>query len=158
LILNKSFEQEERVVGFFNTYRRLYPVSRHVLREITSQFHNWVKDRSQKWQAPILDAPAGRRDEFVDRYFKRAKVDQVVCILKAREPARILTAIGSQKENRWHLELKQRWVEQYNFYLNDREMGSDVCSRLPVFSLFGSPLLEPTSLAGQPSAPARHPL
>jgi hypothetical protein len=45
-----------------------------------------LTDRSQKWQAPILDAPAGRRDEFVDRYFKRAKVDQVVCILKAREP------------------------------------------------------------------------
>jgi len=40
-----------------------------------------------------------------------------VCIIKAREPARILTAIGSKKENRWHLELKQRWVEQYNFYI-----------------------------------------
>jgi hypothetical protein len=48
----QPFQQEERVVGFFNTYRRLYPVSRNVLREIASQFHNWVKDRSQKWQAP----------------------------------------------------------------------------------------------------------
>ncbi len=34
-----------------------------------------------------------------------------------------MTAIGTQKENRWHLELKQRWVEQYNFYLNDRQWG-----------------------------------
>lgn len=59
----QPFQQEERVVGFFNTYRRLYPVSRNLLREIASQFHNWVVDRSQKWQAPILDAPAGRRDE-----------------------------------------------------------------------------------------------
>jgi hypothetical protein len=32
----------------------------------------------------------------------------VVVILKAREPARIMIAIGS--ENRWHLQLAQRWV------------------------------------------------
>jgi len=129
----QPFQQEERVVGFFNTYRKLYPVSRNVLREIASQFHNWVKDRSQKWQAPILEAPSGRRDDFVDRYFKRAKADQVVCILKAREPARIMTAIGTQKENRWHLELKQRWVEQYNFYLNDRQWGRMFVRVCPYF-------------------------
>lgn len=129
----QPFQQEERVVGFFNTYRKLYPVSRNVLREIASQFHNWVKDRCQKWQAPILEAPSGRRDDFVDRYFRRAKADQVVCILKAREPARILTAIGTQKENRWHLELKQRWVEQYNFYLNDRQWGRMFVRVCPYF-------------------------
>lgn len=104
-----------------------------MLREIASQFHNWVQGRSQKWLASSLDAPAGRRDEFVDRYFKRAKLDQVVCILKAREPARILTAIGSQKENHWHLELKQRSVEQCNFYLNDREWGRMVVRVCPYF-------------------------
>jgi len=31
----QPFQREERVVGFFNTYRRLYPLSRNVLREIT---------------------------------------------------------------------------------------------------------------------------
>ena len=44
--------------------------------------------------------------------------DQVVAILKAREPARIMTAIGNKQDNRWHLELKSRWVDQYNFYIN----------------------------------------
>ena len=43
---------------------------------------------------PVLDAPQGRRDDFVDPYFKRAKTDEVVVILKAREPARIMIAIG----------------------------------------------------------------
>lgn len=114
----QPFQQEERVVGFFNTYRQLYPVSKDVLRDIATQCHNWVKNRSQKWEAPILDAPEGRRDEFVDKYFKRAQPDQVVCILKAREPARIMTATGTKQTNRWHLELKQRWVDQYSFYLN----------------------------------------
>ena len=77
----QPFQQEERVVGFFNTYRELYPVSRDVLRDIAAQFHNWVKNRSQKWDVPILAAPEGRRDEFVDTYFRRAKADAVVCIL-----------------------------------------------------------------------------
>ena len=121
--LIQPFQQEQRVVGFFGTYRDLYPVSRDVLREIATQFHNGVTNRSKKWGAPIHAAPDGRRDEFVLPYFKGAKADQVVCILKAREPARILTAIGNQKENRWHLELKQRWVEQYNFYVNDYQWG-----------------------------------
>lgn len=52
---------------------------------------------------PVLDAPQGRRDEFVEPYFRQAKADQLVVILKAREPARILTAIGRKKDNRWHL-------------------------------------------------------
>lgn len=129
----QPFQQEERVVGFFNTYRQVYPVSRDVLRDIAAQFHNWAKNRSQRWDVPILDAPVGRRDEFVDPYFKRAKTDAVVCIVKCREPARILTAIGKKPENRWHLEFKQRWVDQYNFYLNDSDWGRMFVRLCPYF-------------------------
>ena len=68
-----------------------------------------------------MEAPAGRRDAFVEPYFRRAKPDQVVVIVKGREPARILTAIG--KDDRWHLQYARRWVIQYNFYLNDAEWG-----------------------------------
>jgi hypothetical protein len=131
--LIQPFQQEQRVVGFFTTYRDLYPVRRDVLHEISTQFHNWVINRSKKWGAPILAAPEGRRDEFVQPYFKAAKADEVVCILKAREPARIMTAIGTKKENRWHLELKQRWVDQYNFYINDREWGRMFVRICPYF-------------------------
>src|SRR5690349_11081487 len=111
LLLNgliQPFQQPERVLGFFCTYRQIYPVSRDVLRDIADQYRNWAKNRSLKWQAPILEAPEGRRDEFLDPYFLRAKPDEVVAIIKGREPARILIAIGDKKENRWHLELKQR--------------------------------------------------
>ena len=61
----QPFQQPERVVGFFGSYRTQYPVSRNILRDIAGQFHNWVKNRAQKWNAPIVEAPAGRRDEFV---------------------------------------------------------------------------------------------
>jgi hypothetical protein len=66
----------------------------------------------------ILDAPEGRRDDFVDSYFKRFKTAEVVVILKTREPVRTMIAIGS--EVRWQLQLAQRWIVQYNFYINDQ--------------------------------------
>ena len=113
----QPFQQEQRAVGFFWTYRQIYPVSRQVLRDIATQYHNWTKNRSQKWGVPIQEDPPGRRDDFVERYFRRAQPDQVVAIIKAREPATIMTAIG--KDDRWHLEMKRRWVEQYNFYVQD---------------------------------------
>ena len=131
--LIQPFQQPERVVGFFNTYRQLYPVSRDVLRDIAGQFQNWVKNRSESWGAPILEAPQGRRDDFVEPYFRKAKPDQVVVILKAREPAGILIAIGNKKDNRWQLQIAQRWVMQYNFYVNDRNWGRMFVRRCPYF-------------------------
>ena len=120
--LIQPFQQPERVVRFFNTYRELYPVSKPVLTDIARQYDHWVTARAKDWGAPIIEPPAHqRRDDFVDRYFRRAAPDQVVVILKAREPARILIAIG--KGDRWHLEYARRWVNQYNFYLVDREWG-----------------------------------
>ena len=86
--LIQPFQQPERVVGFFNTYRRLYPVSRNVLRGIADQFQNWLKDWSAKGNIPVLDAPQGRRDDFVDPYFKNAKPDETVVILNARRQSR----------------------------------------------------------------------
>ena len=132
--LIQPFQQPERVIGFFNTYRHPFPVSRKVLTEIADQFHGWVKNRSEIWHAPIMEAPEGRRDEFVEPYFHQAKPDQIVAIVKAREPARIMVAIGNNKENRWHVQIAQRWVVPYNFYVNDAHGGKmfvRMCPYLP---------------------------
>src|SRR6202161_1520277 len=137
LLLNgliQPFQQPERVIGFFNSYRQRYPVSRDVLHEVATQFQNWVVNRAQKWDAPILETPEDRRDKFLDPYFRHAKPNQVVAIVKGREPARIMIAIGNKKENRWHLQFAQRWVVQYNFYVNDERWGRmfvRVCPSLP---------------------------
>jgi hypothetical protein len=132
--LIQPFQQPERVVGFFNTYRQLYPVTRKTFRGIADQFQSWVKERAAKRNIPIVDAPKGRRDDFVDPYFDGAKSDAIVVILKAREPARIMTAIGDTVANRWHLQIADRWVVQYNFYINDRNWGRmfvRICPYLP---------------------------
>ena len=65
--LIQPFQQPERVVGFFNTYRQLYPVTRETLRGIADQFQRWVTERAEKRNIPIVEAPKGRRDEFTTR-------------------------------------------------------------------------------------------
>jgi hypothetical protein len=132
--LIQPFQQPERVIGFFAAYRQLYPVSRDTLRGIANGFQQWLKSWSAKRNVPILDAPKGRRDEFVEPYFKGAEPDTVVVVLKAREPARIMTAIGDKAANRWHLQFAERWVVQYNFYVNDARWGRmfvRMCPYLP---------------------------
>ncbi len=132
--LIQPFQQPERVIGFFDTYRQLYPVSRDTLRGIADHFQQWLKAWSAKRNIPVLEAPKGRRDEFVEPYFKGAEPDEVVVVLKAREPARIMIAIGDKAKNRWHLQIAERWVVQYNFYLNDERWGRmfvRMCPYLP---------------------------
>src|SRR5262244_4120797 len=44
--LIQPFQQPERVIGFFDIYRHLYPVSRDVLRGIADQVQLWVKKQA----------------------------------------------------------------------------------------------------------------
>jgi len=121
--LIQPFQQPERVIGFFDTYRQLYPVSRGALHGVADRFQQWLRQWSEKRNIPVLEAPKGRRDEFIEPYFKGAKPDEVVAVLKAREPARIMIAIGDRTVNRWHLQFAERWVVQFNFYVNDERWG-----------------------------------
>ena len=112
LLLNgliQPFQQPERVLGFFNTYRQGRRVTRKTLTEIADQFLSWLKNRTAKWGTPLLEARDGegddsRRDRLLDNYFQNAKPNQLVAVLKAREPARILLAIGKKDSDRPHLE------------------------------------------------------
>jgi len=128
----------QHVLGFFNTYRHGTRVIRKTLTEIADQFQGWLKNRSQKWGAPLLEPPEGegdesRRDKFLDPYFQNAQPNQVAAILKAREPARILVAIGDKDNNSPHLEYQQRWVNQFNFYRNDTHWGRMFVRICPYF-------------------------
>jgi hypothetical protein len=132
--LIQPFQQPERVLGFFNTYREGKRVTRQALTEIADQFQYWLKSRSEKWGAPVLEAPEEeRRDDFVQKYLRGCPADRVAVILKAREPARILVAIGGEKNDSPHLEFKQRWVNQYNFYLKDQRWGRMFVRLCPYF-------------------------
>ena len=132
--LIQPFQQPERVLGFFNAYRDGKRVTRKALNEIADQFQYWLKNRSAKWNAPVVEAPdEQRRDEFVEPYLRNCETDRVAVILKAREPARILVAIGDKDNDSPHLEFKQRWVNQFNFYLIDKHGGRMFVRMCPYF-------------------------
>ena len=71
------------MVGFSGTYRHVYPVRRDVLRRTAEQFQGWMKEQADGWNAPMIAAPKGRRDEFVEPDFRGAEPDQIVVILSA---------------------------------------------------------------------------
>jgi hypothetical protein len=132
--LIQPFQQPERVLGFFNSYREGKRVTRRLLTEIADQFQYWLKNRSEKWDAPVLEAPEEqRRDDFVEPYLRGCEPDRVAVVLKAREPARILVAIGDKDNDSPHLEYKQRWVNQFNFYLKDKHWGRLFVRMCPYF-------------------------
>src|SRR6516165_8148688 len=57
LLLNgciQSFLEGARAQGFFWVYRKIYPVSRNVLREVARQYHNWVAHMAQRWDVEIV--------------------------------------------------------------------------------------------------------
>jgi hypothetical protein len=128
----QTFQEPVRIVYFFRDFRQTEQVSRDVLRDIADQYQNWVTNRAQHWNVPILDDPEGRRDDFMESYFSDARPDQIVGIIKAREPARILVSIG-KKNGPCHLEFKRRWVNQFNFYLNDCKFGRMFVRVCPYF-------------------------
>ena len=129
--LIQPFQQPERVLGFFNAYREGKRVTRRTLREIVHQFETWVKNRSDKWGAPILEPPKGDKDEsrrskLVEPYFRDAQPNQVVAILKAREPARILLAMGDKDNPSPPLEYQQRSNITFSGYpLDSGRAGQD---------------------------------
>jgi hypothetical protein len=63
----------------------------------------------------------------------------VVAIVKAREPARILIAVGDKDNDSPHLEYKQRWVNRFNFNVNDAHWGRMFVRMCPYFP-FSAPV------------------
>jgi hypothetical protein len=47
--LIQPFQQLERVIRFFGSYRQVYPVGLDVLRGAAEQSQGWVKEQVDKW-------------------------------------------------------------------------------------------------------------
>jgi hypothetical protein len=115
-------------------------VSRQVLRGIAENFQTWLKGWAGKRNIPVVEAPRGRRDEFVEPYFNRAKPEAVVVILKAREPARIITAIGDGKSNRWRSCDREPLGRPIQLLHQRSAMGTHVRADLSLPSVLGARL------------------
>src|SRR5580700_11031974 len=118
----QAFMDGARAMGFFSQHRGLFPVSKNHLVKISNDYEKWMKEEMVNSQCPLLEDPGDRRDEFMEPRFATAQPDQIVGIIKAREPVSILTAVG-EKGKSTHLETEWRWVNQYNYYVQDRDFG-----------------------------------
>jgi hypothetical protein len=122
------------VVCFFRDERQ-QEVDHNLLRSVSRQYHDWVEHYADQHQIPIVrpeDFPEERRENWVDDYFQnRAEPFGIGVILKSRENARI--AIAEKSNTKPHIDLKNRFVEQYYFSLNDPEFGRAFFRICPYF-------------------------
>jgi hypothetical protein len=75
--------------------------------------------------------------------------DEVIAVLKAREPARIMIAVGDRAANRWHLQFAERWVVQFNFYVNDEQWDRMFVRYAPLTAGLLSPIKADAGLHSQ---------
>jgi hypothetical protein len=112
------------VVCFFRDQRH-QEVDRNLLRSVARQYHDGVEHYADQHQIPIVrpqDFSEERRENWVDDYFpNRADPFGLGVILTSRENARM--AIAEKSTPKPRIDLKNRFVEQYYFSLNDPEFG-----------------------------------
>jgi hypothetical protein len=122
------------VVCFFRDQRK-QEVDRHVLGCVSRQYHQWVEQYAAQHQIAIVrpeDFEEERRENWTDAYFQSRKEPfGVGVILRSREGARI--AIADKAKVKPHIDLKNRFVDQYYFYLNDPEFGRAFFRICPYF-------------------------
>ena len=120
--LIQPFQQPERVIGFFNAYRNAERVIRNCLRDIAQQFQNWLKNRCEKWGAPVLDAPEGRRDDLF-RILGNLTIGVTVGLVFARDDEPNDKSLGVLISN--HLNHTQALVTELNYWtvIGMREHG-----------------------------------
>ena len=47
----------DRAHGFFTHHRNIYPVTKHVLHDISERYHQWVANQAERWSVEILNDP-----------------------------------------------------------------------------------------------------
>ncbi len=139
-------------MGFFSQNRGLFPVHKEGPGEDLGGLRELDARICEQQRISLLDDPEKRRDQFMEPYFASAQPDQIVGVIKAREPALILTAIGNAGKST-HLETALRWVNQYNYYLQDRDFGPMFVRICPYFPFAARLCSEPARLDRQSAAP-----
>jgi hypothetical protein len=123
-----QFQHEARIgtiVWFLRQQRHIEKFSRACFSRIAGDYHSWLCKYAANANIPIVEPDStrredSRREDFVEPYFRDlGNREGIAVILKAREPERIVSHFV--KTN--NIELTRRWVNLYNFYINDANCG-----------------------------------
>src|SRR3954454_10648443 len=120
------------VVGFLKEKRQAARVTPAYFRTISTDYHHFVQAFAEKRHVEILMPPKGvRREEWVEPYYQQLRGQTgIAVILKARENARVAVSFPRQGD---HVELLNRFVQQYYFYLQDPDFGRMFVRVCPYF-------------------------
>jgi hypothetical protein len=120
------------VVGFLKEKRQTNRVTPAYFRAISTDYHHFVQAFAEQRHVEILVPPKGvRREEWVEPFYERLEGQAgMAVILKARENARVAVSFPRQGD---HVELLNRFVQQYYFYIQDRDFGRMFVRVCPYF-------------------------
>jgi hypothetical protein len=109
-------------VGFLKEKRQATRVTPASFRAISTDYHHFVQALAGQRHAEIVQPPKGvRREEWVEPFYQKLQGRSgIAVILKSRENARV--AVSFPREGN-HVELRNRFVQQSYFYLQDPDFG-----------------------------------
>jgi hypothetical protein len=101
-------------------------------RSISTEYHQSVQTLAAERRIEIVEPPKEvRREDWVEPFFQRLRGQPGIgVILKSRENARVAVSFPKQGN---HIELLNRFVWQYYFYLQDRDFGRMFIRVCPYF-------------------------
>jgi hypothetical protein len=122
------------IVCFFRDQRQR-AVDRNLFRALSGHYHDWVERYAAQHHIAVVRPEAfedERREQWLEGYFQQRQGQPgIAVIVKSRENARIAVAQGTSGKP--HIELRNRFVEQYYFYLDDPEFGRAFFRICPYF-------------------------
>jgi len=120
------------VVGFLKEKRLATEVTPAYLRAISTDYHRFVQAFAEQRHVEVVQPPKDvRREEWVEPFYQDLQgQDGIAVILKSRENARVAVSFPRQGN---HVEILNRFVQQYYFYLQDRDFGRMFLRVCPYF-------------------------
>lgn len=137
LLLNaiiQPLQEPAIIVGYLARIRKVPSITRQYFRQVSEDYHRWIVEHAQRRAIKIVEPPKGvRREEWVEPFYRALRPDRhIAVILKSRENARVAVSYPTKSGGN-HIELYQRFVWQYYFYLRDREFGRMFIRICPYF-------------------------
>jgi hypothetical protein len=110
------------VAGFLKEKRQAPQLTPAYFRTISTDYHHFVEGLAARRQVEIVSPPKDvRREAWVEPFYQNLQGQNgIAVILKSRENARVAVSFPRQGN---HIELCNRFVWQYYFYLQDQDFG-----------------------------------
>src|SRR5215831_2488702 len=107
-------------------------VNHRFLVNLSGQYHRWLEEQAAARHIEIIEVERGvRREALVQPYFERLQGQSgLAVILRCREPERIAVCFAKRGNA---VELAQRWINLYYFYLQHPQCGRIFLRVCPYF-------------------------